>query len=331
MDTVTKRGPPPFPTVVLIGSDPSIKAFYVHYYQLIWHCKVHEIDNLGLIADAHQEVDLFNDIGRGSLYLINKISGQFVNVYDKFEKRFQGQYPIIIVLSSSKSEFAMVAKKSKTIIVHDCYQLTAPSIRPLIKNLLSYFHLNFEPAALNYLATITCDNPKVIVGELKKLSLLYGTVQTPLSVMDIQSNFQLDQSTQLDQAIQALLMRDVVRFDQALPVQSMENDQYLILRILMKCFQQLLDLHARVKQNNSLTASIPQVMPPLFYSQKKVFTQCFHQWSVTQCIAMLEALIQCEITTKTAQLTPQQLKRSLIMLIVDQPEFLYNPKNLSLH
>jgi|GEM_PF-6376298 len=304
-----------FKPIILNGSDEAIKKFFINYYQLIWQLKFTKTVTLSEVELEQQAISLFDE-SASYLYIINKTAGKFLNEFKDFYIRNGFKHPIIILTNSSKSEFIKFAKSNKNCTVTDCYSLYPHTFASILKNLLTLYHLNLEPDAMRYLGEIACLNPDPLICELNKLSLYFNNESTKITLPDIQRICQFTAQTQLDQAIHGLMARNVSMLDQAIPLSLLEDDQFLILRVFMKCFQQMLDLHSRLRVTPNIDQCIPQVTPFIFFNQKRLFIRYIKDWSPMQCLQQLNWLNNLEYDLKHNSLTPSEIKSTLLMLVI---------------
>jgi DNA polymerase III subunit delta len=194
-----------------------------------------------------------------------------------------------------------------------CYADGPRELEALVRDVLSGRRIDVAADAMAYLVASLGGDRGASRQELEKLALYAGDggkVDLPAAMSCVGDGAALD----LDDIVFAAAEGDAAGVERALQRAFAEGDSPVsIVRAAMRHMQRLHVARARLDAGSGEEAVLASLRPPLFYKLQDRFKRQLRAWPAARAAAVLEQLLEAEITMKRSGPPPETLCRKALL------------------
>ena len=196
-----------------------------------------------------------------------------------------------------------------------CYSDDRRALEELAREVLGARGIAVSSEASAYLADHLGGDRMLSRRELEKLALYVGD-KGKVGLADAEAMVGDSAALSLDDVVFAAADGDAAALERALDRAFQEGEAPVsVLRALMRHFQRLHFVQARVDSGMSEEETLRSLRPPLFFKLQDRFRRQLRLWPERRARQALELLLQAEINAKRTGLPPEAIARDALMRI----------------
>jgi DNA polymerase-3 subunit delta len=196
-----------------------------------------------------------------------------------------------------------------------CYPDSARDLADVIRETLAAHHITVSRDAMAFLVAHLGGDRLLTRAELEKLALYVGDGGR-VELDDAQLSIADSAALSLDEAVLATADGDVGALDRALSRVFQEGDSPVsVVRALLRHFQRLHILSARLAAGEPVENAIRAARPPIFFKQQDSFRRQLSRWREPQLRRQLEFLTAVEARIKTTGMPAETVCRAALLEI----------------
>lgn len=183
-----------------------------------------------------------------------------------------------------------------------CYKDDARDVQSVIRKKLSEAGIACDQDTMEYLAGQLGNDRYVTYQELEKIILFAGDSKR-INLEETQALVDYNRDSDLDDVVVAVADKNLAELDAMLTVHRREGSQPVAyLRTLMRYFNRLYYIRAKMATGENLEEIIRSLRPPVFFKQAPALTRHARHWETHQIVKALRLLLEAELACKTSDL-----------------------------
>ncbi len=196
-----------------------------------------------------------------------------------------------------------------------CYKDEARDVQSIIRKKLEEAGVSIDRDTMEYLSAQLGNDRYVTYQELEKIILFAGDSKR-VSLEEAQALVDYNRDSDLDDVVTAVAGRNLAALEAMLTVQRREGNQPVAyLRALMRYFNRLYAIRAKMAAGESLDEVVRSLRPPVFFKQQPILTRHAGMWDTGQIIKALKLLLEAELACKTSDLPPLPASHRKLMQV----------------
>lgn len=282
-------------------------------------------DNPSIILQHMRQDELFNS----NTKVISIFQAETAPIYSfkSIAKELESFTGIIIARSenlSPKNELRKWANLNGATIA--CYPLSGRNLNIYVNDLIRSNAKTISPAVLKFIISLIEGNDTAIINnEINKLILFIGD-KKQISLTDVQECLSFGAVKNLDEIIDLILTKNPAKVVSTITLLTSLNENItLILRVLLRTWSQIKDIHAYMEDGASLEKAIDSLYPAVFFRTKNTYMKCVNRFNTTEINYFLQQTLKAEAGLRQNSMPKMLLLRNLIVSIA---VFSQQPKQL---
>ena len=196
-----------------------------------------------------------------------------------------------------------------------CYPDSARDLADVIRDTLAAHRIAVSRDAIEFLVAHLGGDRLLTRAELEKLALYVGDGGR-VELDDARISIADSAALSLDEALLAVGEGDVAALDRALVRVFQEGDSPVsVVRALLRHFQRLHALSARLAAGEPVDSALRAARPPIFFKQQDSFRRQLSRWREPQLRRQLETLMAVEARIKTTGMPAETACRAALFEI----------------
>ena len=196
-----------------------------------------------------------------------------------------------------------------------CYPDSARDLADVIRDTLAAHRIAVSRDAIEFLVAHLGGDRLLTRAELEKLALYVGDGGR-VELDDARISIADSAALSLDEAVLAVGEGDVAALDRALVRVFQEGDSPVsVVRALLRHFQRLHALSARLAAGEPVDSALRAARPPIFFKQQDSFRRQLSRWREPQLRRQLETLMAVEARIKTTGMPAETACRAALFEI----------------
>ncbi len=210
---------------------------------------------------------------------------------------------------STRSSLRRVFEAAEMAVVIPCYADSARDIGELIREVLNARGITASPEATGYLVAHLGSDRAVTRQELEKLALFAGDGGR-IGLAEAMACVGDSAALTIEDIVLAVAEGDLPALERTLLRAFQEGEMPVtVLRALMRHFQRLHLVAARIAAGTSEEEALAGLRPPLFFKLRDRFVRQLGLWSARRAAVALEILTQAELNAKRTGPPPETICR----------------------
>ena len=252
------------------------------------------IKNNDIIFNEINNVSLFDD--QKIIFIIN-VNDKFLNIVKEFQLNRNGN--LIYLFSEileKKSKIRNHFENAKDLDIVPCYKDNEITIRKVISDKLKDYS-GLTPQIINKIIENGNLDRSKIINEIDKIKTLFINKKIDIDLLDKLLNLETD--NEFENVKDSAINGNNSKTNKLLSTTVFETEKIpLYLNLLNQRLNKLKEV-ATMAKNGSLTQAIDKLKPPIFWKDKKNFTDQAHLWSSDKLKDAIAKTYDAEICIKS--------------------------------
>ncbi len=267
-----------------------------------------ELSETELLADPPRLCDELSSVSMmcpKRVIIIRDAGNSLTKIIESAESNFHKDNYLLIIADelSGKSTLRAYFEKNPDCAAIACYKDEIRDVQAIIRQQFESAGISYERDVIDYLASQLGNDRYVTYQELEKL-VLYAGDSKKLNLADAQQLVDYNQSSQLDDIVNAVADRNLPALEKTLTQHLREGTQPIMyLRSLQRYFNRLYAIRAQMAEGGqSADMVVSGLRPPVFFKQQPILIRHVGSWTTENIVKALKLLITAELDCKTSDL-----------------------------
>lgn len=183
-----------------------------------------------------------------------------------------------------------------------CYKDEARDVQAVIRRKLEEAGVAIDRDTMEYLVSQLGNDRFVTYQELEKIVLFAGASKR-ISLEEAQALVDYNRDSELDEVVASVADRNLAALEATLTAHRREGTSPVAyLRALLRYFNRLYFIRARMASGESADEVISGLRPPVFFKQLPSLTRHVQAWDTPRLVKALRLLVEAELACKTSDL-----------------------------
>lgn len=272
-------------------------------------------DNPYIILQQMRQIELFNT----GIKIITIFQAEIAPIFSfkSIAKELDLFTGIVIAKSenlSPKNELRKWANYHGATIA--CYPLSSRNLEIYVSDLIIRNSNKISITALKYLLSYLEGNDTAVINnEIEKLILFIGD-NNEISLTNIQDCLNSEATKTLDVFISLILEKNPAKVISSIDsILDLNSNITLVLRTLLKTWNQIKDIHAFIEDGASIEKAIDSLQPAVFFKTKNMFLRCIHNINSEDVSYYFQQTLKAELNLRRNIIPKNLILRHLIVSI----------------